>query len=74
MKRKNNNNKSFAEDDLKEELNEAINGLLEENENLEKRIENKLEEKINDIMMNKIMILEQDHHLFLQDMCLLLLL
>ena len=56
---KNNNNKSFAEDDLKEELNEAINGLLEENENLEKRIENKLEEKINDIMMNKIMILEQ---------------
>ena len=53
------NENKIPDNNLKEELNETINYLVEENENLEKRLENKLEEKINNIMMSKIKNLEE---------------
>ena len=55
LKSKNNN---YSEDELKEQLNEVINTVVEENENLERRLESNFEEKINEIMMSKIKILE----------------
>ena len=58
---KNNNYKqnSQQENDLTEQLNEVINNLLQENENLEKRLESKFEEKINELMINNIKTLEE---------------
>ena len=56
---KNDYNQNIQEDELKQQLNETINNINEENENLEKRIENKLDEKINGIMNTKIKNLEE---------------
>ena len=63
---KKNNNVSFSENDLKIKLNEIIGKIMEENENLEKKLENKMNQKIEELtksfdtqITNKIAIFEE---------------
>ena len=59
-------NDNFSENDLKIKINEIIGKILEDNENIEKNLENKFNQKLEDFkkfmnenIMNKIEILEQ---------------